>query len=95
MLHIVNHSPIERSLWERVAPDDAVLLIENGVYGVKLGSLAANDVIRATENIRLFVLKADLEARGIQPDEVIAGVEVVDDSGFVDLTVEHSVIQSW
>lgn len=95
MLHIINHSPIEPSLLGRISAGDAVLLIENAVYSVKRNSRVAERFEKAMGQMRVLALGSDLEARGIGPDEIIPRVEVIDYSGFVDLTVEHSVVQSW
>ena len=81
-LHIVNRtSALERCL-SVAAPDDSVLLIEDGVKA------AATDSGRP-----IIALREDLDARNVtvnRPDTVI-----VDYSGFVDLVASHQPIVSW
>ena len=43
----------------------------------------------------MYVLKPDLEARGLPLNNVIEGVEIVGYEEFVDLTTEHKTVQSW
>jgi tRNA 2-thiouridine synthesizing protein B len=47
-----------------------------------------------TQN-QLCALSSDLLARGILSEELLDGIEIIDYTGFVNLTIEHSVIQSW
>jgi tRNA 2-thiouridine synthesizing protein B len=44
---------------------------------------------------RLFVLSDDIAVRGITPNELVKGVEVIDYAELVELTVNNPVIQSW
>ena len=46
-------------------------------------------------NATVYVLGPDLAARGMSEDRVIDGIQVVDYSGFVDLTTKHDTCQSW
>ncbi|MBU7022790.1 MAG: sulfurtransferase complex subunit TusB [Theionarchaea archaeon] len=87
MLFIINKSPFtSRSLESCVniaETNDVILFIEDGVYAV------TSDQIHQAEQkgIKLYVLKADLEARGIQ-----TALPVVDYEGFVDLVEENTVV---
>jgi tRNA 2-thiouridine synthesizing protein B len=99
MLHTVNKSPFERNSLEsclRLAKDgSAVLLIEDAVYGALLGTSVSDRVAARTGNLRVCVLGADLNARGLADKPLIDGVEIVDYGGFVDLACEHDTVQSW
>lgn len=100
MLHIVNKSPLQTKSLDsclRIASHTkvgAVLLVEDGVYAATKGNSVAAQVEQAAKNIRVYVLRPDLEARGMQ-DAVIDGVNLVDYGGFVDLVAEHNSVQSW
>lgn len=100
MLHIVNKSPLQTKSLDsclRVAghaKTGAVLLVEDGVYAATKGNSVAAQVEQAAKNIRVYALRPDLEARGMQ-DAVIDGINLVDYGGFVDLVAEHSSVQSW
>ena len=64
-----------------------VHLLQNGKLQDSLDSLLARG--------RLYVLSDDIVVRGITSDELVKGIEVVDYSGLVALTVKNPVIQSW
>ena len=99
MLHTVNKSPFERNTLEsclRLAKKgSSVLLIEDGVIGALKNTRHSAKVAEAMKDLKFYVLGADLSARGLDTENVIDGISVVDYSGFVDLAVEHSAVQSW
>jgi tRNA 2-thiouridine synthesizing protein B len=71
--------------------DDALLLIEDGVYAaVRNGKAAAS-----LAGLKVSVLGPDLAARGIGEDKLIDGVTVVDYAGFVDMVEANDKVQSW
>ncbi len=95
MLHVVNKSPYNTRSLDTASSimksDDALLLIEDGVYGaVKSGKAAA-----MLGGCKVSVLGPDLAARGITADKLIDGVDVVDYAGFVDLVEANDKVQSW
>ena len=98
-LHIVNKSPFERNSLEscigHLGQDDAVLLIEDAVVAARDGSDVAPLVRAALKNASVYVLAADLAARAIKHEGVIAGMKLVDYRGFVALVAEHTRTQSW
>jgi len=98
MLHIVNKSATERNSLEsclRMATKgSAVLLIEDAVYAVTQGSVAAAQIQAAMADLQIYALGPDLDARGMSA-RVLDGVKVVDYGGFVDLVTETNVCQSW
>jgi tRNA 2-thiouridine synthesizing protein B len=98
MLHIVNKSPFERNTLDSCLRfcrnGSAVLLIEDGVYAATRGNAAEPRIRAAMSQIKLYALRPDVEARGMQ-DAVIDGIELVDYGGFVDLVVAHNAVQSW
>jgi tRNA 2-thiouridine synthesizing protein B len=98
MLHIVNKSPFERNALDsclRFGRDgSAVLLIEDGVYAATRGNVAEPKIKAALGQMRIYALRPDLEARGMQAP-VIEGVQLVDYGGFVDLVTSHNAVQSW
>ncbi|MDP2706917.1 MAG: sulfurtransferase complex subunit TusB [Burkholderiales bacterium] len=98
MLHIVNKSPFERNALDsclRFGRDgSAVLLIEDGVYAVTRGNIAEPKIKAALGQMKIYALRPDLEARGMQ-EAVMEGVQLVDYGGFVDLVTGHTAVQSW
>lgn len=99
MLHTVNKSPFERESLDtcfRLARQGSdVLLIEDAVYAALAGTRIEAAVRDALQRYSIFALKEDIEARGIDPQALIPGIETVDYGGFVDLAVRNDSVQSW
>ena len=98
MLHTVNKSPWQaRNLEACLAHlgGERLLLIEDGVYAALAASDAAAKLDAPARDGRVYALGPDLEARGIGADQLAAGVEVVDYTGFVQLVAEHGPHQAW
>ena len=81
MLHLVNKSPYDGCNLDTATSimkdGDALLLIEDGVYGaVKAGKAAS-----LLEGRSVSVLGPELAARGISEDKLVDGVKVVDYAG--------------
>jgi len=98
MLHIVNKSPYEKSslasCLAHALKGSAVLLIEDAVYAATKGNSAEADIRGAMQELSVYALGPDLEARGVRAS-IVDGVQVVDYGGFVDLVAEHRTNQSW
>lgn len=98
-LHTVNKSPFTTqalvSCLNHAKSGDAVLLIEDGVYG-GLGGTGLTEIIEEFgKNVSLYVLSPDLAARGFDASRLIGGVEGVDYDGFVALVAKHDRTQAW
>ena len=98
-LHTVNKSPFSTqtllSCLNHCKDGDAVLMIEDGIYGAMAGT-GLSDAVRArTGTVAIHVLDADTAARGIDPARLLEGVTAVDYGGFVDLVAKHDRTQSW
>jgi tRNA 2-thiouridine synthesizing protein B len=98
-LHTVNKSPFGdgalMSALRHAKPGDAVLMIEDGVYGALAGSALAGDVGAAADGVSLYVLEGDVKARGIAAEKLMGAVKAVGYDSFVDLVAEHDRTQSW
>jgi tRNA 2-thiouridine synthesizing protein B len=94
ILHILNRPPssslVYRDALAAMAGNDRLLLIEDGVMG------ALTSQVRHFQEIegRLFALREDLSARGLE-GQCDASVLVVDVDGFVSLTEEADKTVSW
>jgi len=99
MLHTVNKSPYEKNTLETcidlAADGSAILLIEDGVYGAIKGGAISVKLEQAMQSCTVHALDADLKARGIEPEKLIDGVNIVDYSGFVELAANSDRVQSW
>lgn len=99
MLHTVNKSPFERntlsSCLQHSLAGSSVLLFEDAVYAAVTGTAHSASLEAAMADRSIYVLGPDLRARGLDPGQVIEGIQVVDYEGFVDLTIAHENVQSW
>ncbi|MBD3350606.1 MAG: sulfurtransferase complex subunit TusB [Candidatus Lokiarchaeota archaeon] len=67
----------------------SILLLQNAVYcGTKKCSEVANAI---KENKKVYVLKEDVELRGIQ-SLLLDGIEMVDYNGVIDVTFAQDTI---
>ncbi len=98
-LHTVNKSPFSTqtllSCLNHAKDGDAILLIEDGVYGGAAGTGLADAVAAKAGSVSLHVLEGDMAARGIVVSRLIDGVTPVDYAGFVKLAAEHALTQAW
>ena len=98
-LHTINKSPYERvamaSAFGHVRAGDAVLMLEDGVLGARKGGTFATSLAGAGTACAVYALGPDLEARGMKPDDLAAGVQVVGYDGFVDLVANHARVCAW
>ena len=104
ILHTVNKSVFDNSALgdclRVVATNDAVLLIENGVYGALNSSQSEPTHVESILELsaagtRFYALQADCQARGLADSALLSAVQITDDAGFVALAAEASAIQSW
>lgn len=93
MLHTVNKSPFQNSALEnclRVAgAGDVILLLEDGVYAAVAGTARSFLIEQALKRHAVFVIEADLKARGL--DKLIDNIRVASYADFVDLVEQHPV----
>jgi tRNA 2-thiouridine synthesizing protein B len=95
VLHLIFQSPIETAILERIDSGDVVVFLENAVLRTLQNSGISNSLSQQLSRTRLCVLSDDLAVRGIASDELLNGIEVIDYSELVELTVNNPVIQSW
>ena len=95
MLHLIFQSPVEIAILDRIDSGDDVVFLENAVLRIlQNGNLSETLTQLLTQN-RLCVLAEDIEVRGIAAHELVNGIDVIDYSELVRLTVKNPVIQSW
>ena len=95
MLHLIFQSPIDIAILERIDSGDEVVFLENSVLRILQKGSLNDTLMRFLKRNRLCVLADDIEVRGIVADELVSGIEVIDYSELVKLTVKNPVIQSW
>ncbi len=91
MLHIINKSPFRNATLDECVrfaiEGDLILLIEDGVFALQAGSVYAEKLQKIREKNRIYALKPDVQARGIE--RIAQNVTLIDYDGFVDLVAEH------
>ncbi len=95
MLHLIYQSPLESATLQRIATDDSILFMENALFRLLKTNSKTVELKVMTQLYSLFVLDNELEIRGICPHEIITGIEVINYQDFVNLTLKHSLIQTW
>ena len=99
MLHLINKSPFERnaldSCLRNAVAGSGIMLLEDGVYAALKGTSESGKMEGALSDKTVYVIDADLAARGLDTDNVIDGIKVVGYDGFVDAVVEHGTCNSW
>ncbi len=95
LLHTLSRSPAHSALRDCLAvlgPDDALLLLGDGVYAALAGSEAAE--LLAASGAALFVLDADAALAGVR-ERLLPGATLGDDDGFVALSERYSRQLAW
>ena len=95
MLHLIFQSPIQLAVLQRIEPGDVVVFLENSVFRILKTDFSTEMLMPLLVTNRLCVLTEDLIIRGIEPDRLLTGIDVIEYSELVDLSVKHPVIQSW
>ncbi|MCX7105721.1 MAG: sulfurtransferase complex subunit TusB [Methylococcales bacterium] len=95
MLHLISQSPIEKAILERIDKGDDVVFLENAILHILAKGLLSYTLTQLLKESKLFVLEGDIVVRGIAATELVTGIEVIDYSKLVDLTVKNKLIQSW
>ena len=99
MLHTVNKSPFEKNSLDtclRLAQTGSdILLIEDAVYAALRDTAITDKVQQALSEHRFYALGPDLKARGLEPERVLDGIEIVDYAGFVKLAADNERCQTW
>lgn len=96
MLHLVSRIEALNSLQERLAEQDAVLLLGDAVTALQPGHqfqpLLVNMIAMS---VHISVLQEMLAAVGLADQPLLAGVESIDYAQFVILTEQHHPVVTW
>ena len=95
MLHLIFQSPVDLAILERIDSGDDVVFLESSVLRILQKGSLSDILMQLLKHNRLYVLADDIEVRGIVADELVNGIEVIDYSELVGLTVQNPLIQSW
>jgi sulfur relay protein TusB/DsrH len=89
-LHILNKASLEhpasRDCLRCLGKQDALLLIEDGVYLTQRYTITH-------KSARVMALQHDLHQRGLSPLQ--NHIEIIDDGGFVEMCATYDRVVSW
>ncbi len=95
ILHTVNQSPFTSNTLAQclayIDADDAILLLEDGVYA----ALSSQSLAAQLTHKTCYVIKADLQARGLLEQDRLMHIKLIDVNQFVELTTQYDLVQSW
>ncbi|AMK76196.1 MULTISPECIES: sulfurtransferase complex subunit TusB [Methylomonas] len=96
MLHLLSQLPLQAAVIERIGSGDDVVLMDGAVCAALAGH-SGNDLLRQllTQSCKVYALQEMLLVHGVELQRLLAGVESVDYTGLVELTVRNPVIHSW
>lgn len=99
MLHILRHSPHSdnrfASCLRVLAGEQGLLLMEDAVYALLPDSQPASSLNLLPAAVQLYLLEADMLARGLAADTLPARVQTVDYQGMVALCAHYPKVISW
>jgi tRNA 2-thiouridine synthesizing protein B len=95
MLHLIFQAQVDSAVLDRIAVGDVAVFLENGVLGILQQGRLSDALNEKLLDSRLYALSEDMAVRGIHAFEIVAGIEIIDYAGLVQLTVENSPVQSW
>lgn len=99
MLHILRHSPHTDNRFAGclrvLGSEQALLLTEDAVYALLPDSLAATQLSLLPAAVQLYVLQADMLARGLALDDLPSRVQIIDYPDMVVVCAKYSKVISW
>lgn len=90
MLHLV--FDLSSDVLARLQNESTVIFLNNAVLGLIKNSKWQNELATLTP---CYVLSDDLTLRGIETNLLVDGITPIDYTQFVQLTLEHTPIQTW
>ena len=96
MLHLIYQTALENAVIQRIESSDDVVFFENAVLRLNKTSQQRTELEQMlANNVHLYVLSDELEIRGVNTDELVSGIAVIDYSGLVTLTEKNKIIRTW
>tara|TARA_R110000782_G_scaffold120358_4_gene211324 strand:- start:1251 stop:1508 length:258 start_codon:yes stop_codon:yes gene_type:complete len=78
-----------------LANKQSVLLIEDAVYALLPGSAAFSNISLLPDEVRMYVLDADMQARGLVLDDLPKRIEPINYDRMVEICAQSSKVLSW
>ena len=95
MLHLVSSKNNTQQALGFMADGDAILFMESSTLHLLNSSVFIKGLRECAVKVKFYTLISDIQLRGIVCDEVSELINIVDYTGFVDLTVAHNTIKTW
>lgn len=96
MLHILASVSLNQTLVDRIVAGSAVLLLRSSVWALLPGHQDHVGLHALLDkSCQIYVLNDDLQVYGLADLVLSPQFKLIDYAGWVALTVEHEVIQTW
>lgn len=96
MLHLIAEATLSQAVIERIAAGDDVVLQAGAVWAAFLGHRDNAQLKQLLlQGCDVYALSDVLSTHGISQERLLAGVQVIDYSTLVALTVKNPVIHTW
>ena len=92
MLHLIFQTLSSSPVLERISTGDDVVFFENALWRLLQNSQLP---VALPQDCSLFVLADELSSRGINAEELITGIRIINYAELVALTVKNPSIQTW
>jgi sulfur relay protein TusB/DsrH len=94
MLHLIFELS-DCTLLSRLNNPKAIIFLNNAVFNLLKNSLFEQALLKLVTKTQCYVLNEDLNQRGIEKNILLEGIETIDYSQFVKLTIKYAHIQTW
>lgn len=91
MLHLISSSPFDLAILQRVGCGDIVVFLDDAVLSI-FGKRALDNM---RSDVKYYALIEHLQLYGMVGTDLMKGVEVIDYTFLVNLTVGATLIQTW
>ncbi|QWF71502.1 hypothetical protein KEF85_03210 [Methylomonas paludis] len=96
MLHLISQLGLAQEVVERIAAGDDVVLQQGALWAVWAGHTDNAKIFQLLARpAQVYVLQELLTVNGIGANDVLAGVQIINYAGLVDLSVINPVIHTW
>lgn len=96
MLHFIFQSPIDCSVLQRIDNVDDIVFYEKAIFTLNKNGVLMDELQNMlNNNIHMYVLREELDIRGIGIAELVKGIEAIDYFSLLELTEKNKVIRTW
>ena len=88
----------QRTLMENIEinlEDPAIILMEDGVVGVNKTNISSPYAKLLEKGAKLYCLSEDYNARGLNPESIVDGINTIDYAGLIALIDVSEKVISW